>query len=115
LVGLLDALPALADETPIEIDTDLDGDYFIVEKGGTENMPVVVVKRVEPDVTYYVKREFDCQAHSVRYLGEAESLEAMAASEPERETSAISAGSISDQLAKYVCPEPEAPTEAPTE
>jgi hypothetical protein len=72
---------------------------------------VVLVKQVGPRVTYYIKREYDCEAHSLRYLGEGESLEAVAESQPERDMRAISEGSISDQLAKYVCPEPEAPNE----
>ena len=102
---MLSVLPAVADETPIEIDTNLEGDYFIVEKTGTRNKPVVLVKQVAPKVTYYIKREFDCQVRSVRYLGEGESLEAVAASEGQAEMGALRAGSISDQLAKYVCPE----------
>ena len=105
LAALLGVLPTFADETPIDIKTDLEGDSFIVEKGGTVSNPVLLVKRVAPNVTYYVKREFDCAAHSVRYLGEGESLEAVAASEPEAEMSPITKGSISDQLWKHACGE----------
>ncbi len=110
LVGVLGVLPALADETPINIKTDLEGEYFVVEKGGTAAQPLLVVKQVAPNhYTYYIKREFDCQTHAVRYLGEGESLNAMAETEPETEMRAISEGSISDQLAALVCPEPEPP------
>ncbi len=103
LAGLLGMLPVLADETPIQIDTDLDGDYFIVERSGDGGKPVLVVKRALPDYVYFTKREFDCAAHTVRYLGEGESLDAVAKSEAEAEMGAIEPDSISDQLAKLVC------------
>ncbi len=112
LAGVLGVLPALADETPIDITTDLEGEYFIVEKGGTATHPLLVVKQVAPNrYTYYIKREFDCQTHAVRYLGEGESLDAMAQAEPEAEMTAISEGSISDQLAQLVCSTPEPPAQ----
>jgi len=107
LAGLSGVLTIFADETPLEIKTDLEGDYFIVSKGGTANKPMLLVKRVSSDFTYYIKREFDCEARTVRYLGEGESLEAVAVSEPEPELSAIRGGSVSDQLARLICPKQE--------
>jgi len=109
LTGLLATAPVLADEIPVEIETDLEGDYFIVEKTGPENQPIVTVKQVDGTYRYFIKREFDCETHRVRYLGEGESQAAMDASEPESapDMEAISPGSISDQLAGYVCPKPE--------
>ena len=59
LAGLLGALPALPDKTPIGIKTDLEGEYFFIDMAGTANNPVLVVKRVSLDFTYYIKREFD--------------------------------------------------------
>lgn len=111
LVGLMEGLTACAEETPLDIKSDLDGDYFIVEKRGTVNNPVLVVKRVSTDFAYYIKRKFDCEARTVRYLGEGDSLKAMAESEPEAEMSAITEGSVSDQLAKLVCPKKGEPAE----
>jgi hypothetical protein len=104
LSGPLGALSALAEDTPIDIQTDIEGQYFLVEEGGSFSKPTLVVKRVTPDATtHYIKREFDCDARSVRYLGEGESLEEMAASRLESEASPINAGSIPDQLARLVC------------
>lgn len=111
LVGLSAVMTAFADATPLDIKTDLEGDYSIVEKGGSAKNPVIVVKRVTSDFTYYIKREFNCEARTVRYLGEGDSLKDMAESEPEAEMSAIKEGSISDQLAKHVCPKKTAPVE----
>ena len=106
LSGPLGALSALADDTPIDIQTDLEGQYFLVEKGGSLGKPTLVVKRVAPDVTHYVKREFDCAAHTVRYLGEGENLEETATAQPQSsEAKPIKEGSIADQLARLVCPD----------
>ncbi|NEX18945.1 hypothetical protein G3480_01205 [Thiorhodococcus mannitoliphagus] len=105
ITGLLVGSPALADETPVDIQTDLEGDYFIVEQSGTANRPILVAKRAAPGYDHFIKREFDCDARRVRYLAEGDSLQSMTEAEPEPEMEPISAGSISDQLSKYVCPE----------
>ncbi len=106
LSGPLGALSALADDTPIDIQTDLEGQYFLVEQGGSPGKPTLVVKRVATGITHYVKREFDCAAHTVRYLGEGENLEELATSQPDSsEENPITAGSIPDQLARLVCPD----------
>ena len=117
LTGLLATAPVLADEIPVEIETDLEGDYFIVEKTGPDNRPIVTVKQVDGTYRYFIKREFDCETHRVRYLGEGESQAAMDASEPESapDMEEIRPGSISDQIAAYVCPEPEAAAGAEAE
>jgi len=104
LSGLFGVLSAAADDTPINIQTDIEGQYFLVEEGGSFSMPTLVVKRVAPDTTHYIKREFDCDARTVRYLGEGESLEEMQASQPDSEASPIVKGSIPDQLIRRVCP-----------
>ena len=114
LAGVFIAPLGKAEEIAIDIETDLEGDYFIVETTGTKNRPVVVVKQTSPLYTYYIKREFDCEAHQVRYLGEGESRADMAASEPASapDMEDIRPGSIPDQLAGYVCPAPEPETDA---
>ena len=98
MAGSLGTLSALADEIPIDIQTDLEGQYFIVEKGGSADKPTMVVKRAAPGYTDYIKREFDCAAHTVRYLGEGESLEEINAAQPGVEAHPIKERSISDQL-----------------
>ena len=60
---------ALAGEYPIAIQTDSRGEYFVVNKGGTPNNPTLLVKWVGADGRpYYVKRLFDCKAHTAQYL-----------------------------------------------
>jgi hypothetical protein len=104
LSGLLGASAAFAAEYPIDIKTDLKGQYFVVEKGGTANNPTLLVKRVWPKGTYYVKRWFDCKLGTFKFLGEGDTLDAVAKSQPDRDTRAIEQGSIADQLAHHVCP-----------
>jgi len=102
--GLVGLPSAFAAETPIDIKTDLKGRYFIVEKTGTPNNPTLVVKRVWPGGTYYIKRLFDCQAQTVQYQGEGETLKEMAKALPDSKPSLIQEGTIADQLARHVCP-----------
>ena len=104
LWGSLGALSAVADDTPIDLKTDIKGQYFLVARGGTAANPILLVKRSNPDYTSYVKRELDCTAHTVRVLGRGRSLEALEAEEPEHTASPIKPGSIADQLAKIACP-----------
>ena len=114
LAGMFITPSSMAEDIAIDIETDLGGDYFIVEKTGPENRPVVVVKQVDGTYNNFIKREFDCDPKRFRYLGEGESLAAMTASEPESapDMEDIRPGSISDQIAEYVCPQPEAEPDA---
>ncbi len=112
LTGLVGTLSAVAEDIPLAIQTDLEGQYFLVEKGGTLTMPTLLVKRVAPYGTHFVKREFDCEARTQRYLGEGDSSEALAASEPDKQMTAIKAGSIADQLLQYACPPAQPPVQA---
>lgn len=104
LAGTLGSLSAVAEESPIDIKTDLDGQYYLVEKGGTTDKPTVVVKRAGPGFDHYIKRELDCAAHTARYLGEGESVGELNAATTDSEASPIKEGSIPDQLANLVCP-----------
>jgi hypothetical protein len=104
LAGSLVALSATAGDTPIKLKTDLEGQYFLVEQGGTANNPILVVKRDDAGYEYYIKREFDCAARTVRYLGEGESLEEMDAAPPAAEASPIEEGTIPAQLVRLACP-----------
>ena len=96
---------AFAAEYAIDIKTDLKGSkFFVVEKSGTANNPMVVVKRVSGTTSSYTKREFDCKARTVRTWGRGDSLEALDKAEPDKEAFPIKENSIPDQLAKHACP-----------
>lgn len=103
MVGLLGCLGVAAADQPIDIHTDLEGQYYLVEQGGSPDRPVLLVKRIAPGIAHYVKREIDCVARTVRYLGEGESLDEIANAEPESDVHPIEKGSIADQLRRLVC------------
>lgn len=94
---------ALAAEIPIDIKTDVKGQYFIIEQGGSQNNPTLTVKRTWGKGSHYIKRVFDCKAHTVKYLGEGESLDEMNKPLPGQKMTPIVAGSIPDQLARHAC------------
>lgn len=103
--SILCASSALAGEYPIAIQTDSRGEYFVVNKGGTANNPTLLVKWVGADGRpYYVKRLFDCKAHTAQYLGEGDTLEQAAKPLPNQEMFLVGQGSIESQLANHVCP-----------
>lgn len=93
---------AIAD-APIVVPTDSKATYFILERGGTADKPTLVTKRVGPSGTSYSKRQFDCKAHTFKYLGDGDSLEEMRRSKPDERMGELVEGSISDELWKEVC------------
>lgn len=103
LSGMLGILSAVAGETPIDIKTDLKGQYFLVEKGGTPEQPTLLVKRVRADAITYSKRLFDCAGHSYKDLGSGESIEAVAEFRPGEELVPVEEGTITYQLWKHAC------------
>lgn len=105
MVGLLGGTSVAVADQPIDIHTDLEGQYYLVEQGGSPGRPVLLVKRIAPGITHYVKREIDCGARTVRYLGEGESLDEIANAEPDPEVQPVEKGSIADQLRRLVCPD----------
>jgi hypothetical protein len=103
--GMLVFSLAFAAEYPIDIKTDLKGSkFFVVEKSGTPNKPIVVVRRAAGTTSSYTSREFDCKARTVKTLGRGDSLEALNKAEPDKEAFPIKENSIPDQLAKHACP-----------
>lgn len=103
--GLLAAAAAFAAEYPIDLKTDVKGKFYVVEKSGTAENPVVVTRQVRPNqTTHFIKRWFDCKNWTVRYLGEGETLAELQNAQPEPDSTAIAEGSIPEQLARHVCP-----------
>lgn len=96
-------LPGYAKDMALNIKTDVKGQYFLVEKTSRAKRVTLLVKRVTTQRTVYVKREFNCAAHTVRYLGSGESMHEMEKDIADAKARAINKGSISDQLSTYAC------------
>lgn len=94
-----------ADDVPLDIKTDLKGKFYLVEKAGSTDNPTLVIKSVSGDYSDYSKREFDCTAHTARYLSTGMSLQQMVPIQPESEMSPITPDSINDQLLRLTCSE----------
>ncbi len=93
-----------AAEYLIDIKTDLQAKFYVVEKGGSAELPTLVVKRVRMQGTpNYTKRVFDCRNHSVQVLGSGASLKAMAKAEPDDKSFPVDEGTINAQLWRHAC------------
>jgi len=68
---------------PILIPSDASAQYSILERGGTPSMPTLLTRRVGPSGSSYSKRVFDCSSRTVKYLGNGDTLEELAASTPD--------------------------------
>ena len=104
LVGVIASLAAWADETPLEIESSTGSSYFVVEQGGTEERPEMVLKRVRRSgATSYFRNLYDCETRSARQLNDAESLEALGEEQQEGEMAPVEEGTVSWQLWKHAC------------
>jgi hypothetical protein len=110
LFNALAALPALfamssasAEEYPINIDSGIKAEYFVVEKAGTPEQPTLLLKRVRAGATSYSKRLFDCEGQSYKQLGSGEDVAALAESRPDEEMAPAEEGTIAYQLWKHAC------------
>jgi hypothetical protein len=103
LLGLTMVSSVNAQEQALEIETDLDAEYFVVGRGGGPEQQVLLLKRVRGGNTVYSKRLFDCEARTYQKLGSWEKLEAIAATCPETGMHPIEEGTIAFQLWQYAC------------
>ena len=95
---------ACAAEYPIEIKTDLDAKFYVVEKGGSADYPTLVVKRQRfSGGPFFTKRVFDCKNHSLQVLGAGATLEEMAKAKPDPQSYPVEEGSIGAQLWRHAC------------
>ncbi len=104
---LLSSQAVISGEVPLDIKTDIKGQYLLVEQGGDAKRPTLVVRRITPGGrSAYVKREFDCATKMVRRVASGEgSPQQMVPIQPESEMSPIVANSINEQLLHLACPE----------
>ena len=89
--------------TPLDVPSDAKAQYFVLEKGGTPERPTILTKRVGSSGTSFSRREIDCVAQSVRYLGTGDTREQMNASTPDASMAPIVPGAIADYVAKEAC------------
>ena len=103
VLSIVGILPGYARDIALNIKTDVKGQYFLVEKTSRAKLVTLLVKRFTVQRSVYVKREFDCAANTVRYLGSGESMDEMEKDKADAKVYPIKKGSILDQLAVYAC------------
>lgn len=94
---------AHAAEVPLSVPSDAKAKYFVLDKGSNGAMRTIITKRVGPSGTSYSKRQYDCKAGTVKYLGTGDSLEAMSKSPPDPKMAPIVQGSIAHYVGMEAC------------
>lgn len=89
--------------TLLAVPSDPKAQYFVFERGGTLTRPTIVTKRVGPSGTSFSRREFDCSARTVRYLGTGDSISEMNAGSPAPAMAPVVAGAIADYVGRAAC------------
>ena len=101
------AIPQFKQEgAPLLVPSDLKAQFFVLERGGTIARPTIVTKRVGPSGTTFSRREYDCAARTVRYLGTGESMTEMNAGSPDPNMAPIVDGAIADYVGRAACKVP---------
>jgi hypothetical protein len=103
LLGVCALSCAQADEYALDIRTDTGSAYFVVEKSGNPEQPVLVVKRVRAGATSYSKRMFDCDAGTTRSLGSSENLKDLTNACHEGDMIPVTEDTVVYQLWKHAC------------
>lgn len=95
--------PALAAEKALNIPSDPNARFAVLEVGGDWPNRTIVTRRTGPSGTSYSKRLYDCAAMTVKYLGSGDTLAQMDASPPDPRMGPIVAGSIADYVGREAC------------
>ena len=113
LVGLMTVSSLMAGEYPLAIESDMEVEYFVLEKAGSPAQMSLLLKRVRPGGTIYSRRLFDCEARTYQILGSWERLESMAqdSSCSESDMRPVEQGTIAYQLWQHACAKAEAPAQ----
>lgn len=98
MIASLAASSVCADAIKFKVPSDPKARYTIIERTGTGKIRQIVTKREGPSGASYSKREYDCQAATVRYIGTGDSLAEMRASKPDKRMAPV----VDESIASYV-------------
>ncbi|MBX8528524.1 hypothetical protein K5D32_02555 [Pseudomonas cichorii] len=96
-------MPVIAAEAPLNVPSDTKASYFVLERDTKGNERKIITKRVGPSGTSYSQRLVNCPAHTAKYLGDGDTLDAMRASKPDANMGPIVQGSITFYVAEAAC------------
>ena len=103
IAGLSFATTAIAAPYSINIPTDQNASYTVLDKGDKGSYKTIITKRVGSSGTSYSERAYDCSAWEVKYLGTGDSIEAMNASGEDPNMSPIVDRSIAYYIGREAC------------
>lgn len=103
ILASLISVPVYAIEKPLSVPSDPNAQFFVLEKGGKGSKHTIVTKRVGPSGASYSKRVYNCANHTVKYLGNGDSIEEMEASKPDAKMGPIVKGSIAYYVGIEAC------------
>ncbi|HAJ7389262.1 TPA: hypothetical protein HNV44_10255 [Escherichia coli] len=89
--------------TQISIPTDSKAKYTILEQDLNGSMATITTKREGSSGVSYSKRQYDCSAWTVRYLGSGDTLEGMQSSAPDKNMAPIVDNSIAYYIGQKAC------------
>ncbi|MFY9993638.1 MAG: hypothetical protein WAK61_01420 [Leclercia sp.] len=89
--------------TQISIPTDSKANYTILEQDLNGRMATITTKREGSSGVSYSKRQYDCSAWTVKYLGSGDTLEGMKSSVPDKNMAPIVDNSIAYYLGQKAC------------
>jgi hypothetical protein len=102
-LGLSISAPTIAAETHLNVPSDPQAQYFVLETGGSGAERTIVTKRVGSSGTSYSNRIYNCQEKTVKYLGTGDTLEEMERSQPGPFMAPIVPGSIAYYVGLKAC------------
>lgn len=92
-----------AEEYKITIPSDSKAEYTVLSKGTQGDLKTIVTKRSGSSGVSYSERAYDCNNHTVKYLGSGDTLEQMKASGADKNMGEIFTGSIADFVGREAC------------
>ncbi|WP_040903933.1 hypothetical protein [Yokenella regensburgei] len=87
----------------VSVPTDTKASYTILDKTRNGDIATITTKREGPSGVSYSKRQYDCNAWTVKYLGDGESIEQMNSSAPDPNMAPIVDRSIAYYIGQKAC------------
>ncbi|MDR4899357.1 hypothetical protein RF656_21860 [Yersinia kristensenii] len=92
-----------AAEYKLTVPSDSKAEYTVLSKGTQGDLKTIVTKRSGSSGVSYSERAYDCNNHTVKYLGSGDTLEQMKASGADKNMGEIFTGSIADFVGREAC------------
>lgn len=104
LMALLTVVSAAAaEERTISLPSDMHAKYLVVQKSGSTQQRLIVVRRTSMSGVVFSRRVYDCQEDKVHFLGSSLTLEGLDADQMQWRVQSVERGSVADDLERVAC------------